>query len=150
MLRLRCFPQRRRCNNNLITFLLVTSSAHSVEQLPQCLAAAYRSPPSPLCFCSNQIITHATITCQRMRASSVSSEHAGTLTEARYVTEGGGRRSDLTEPSGCSVLAAWHGMTTVHKTIDQIAPLSFKDAVYRLARTACVPFKSYIKLPERS
>lgn len=56
--------------NSLITFLLLTSSTNSVERLFCCLSVS----SSLLCFCCSQIITHATITCQPMRASSVSSE----------------------------------------------------------------------------
>lgn len=45
-LRAMCFSSRQgqRCRGDLIMFLLLTSSAQSVEQLHHCLAAVYQTP----------------------------------------------------------------------------------------------------------
>lgn len=83
-----CFTsnQYQRCNNNRITFLLLTSSVHSVEQPHQRLAAAYQS--------SHHLSVSAPATLSHMRqfrdsicGHFLSVQGACTLSEGCDVTE---------------------------------------------------------------
>lgn len=99
------------CTNNVITVLLLTSSAHSAERL----AAAYQFLPSPLGFCCSGIMMHATITCQCMRASSARSEAWHAQRGVRR-HRGGAELQIWSETVAHSAQSAKHSIRLCHET----------------------------------
>lgn len=113
----------QRCNNNVITFLLLTSSAHSVEQLHHSgwLPAISLLIAAPFLLlldyqaCDNIMPAYAGIFCQfRELARSA----------RRVTSKRRGCRSDLTMWRNYSIV---HD-NTVFRTINHIPVLSFKQA----------------------
>lgn len=113
----------QRCNNNVITFLLLTSSAHSVEQLHHSgwLPAISLLIAAPFLLlldyqaCDNIMPAYAGIFCQFRELA----RSARRMTSKRR-----GCRSDLTMWRNYSIV---HD-NTVFRTINHIPVLSFKQA----------------------
>lgn len=110
----------RLCNNNLIVFLLLTSSALSVEQCRCSLAADYQTPHlcsvsdvSPLSHMHNNVPTHAGIFCH-FRAMARSPSFVTSQGARLYITYGhctmGSMRTRDIKQSAIKVLP--HRLTT--------------------------------------